>query len=84
MAVFSFGPFRLHVVERLLKRGDEVVPLRGRALDLLIALLEKAGEVVARSELIKRVWPDLKVEEANLHSAGAREGRAFQTAGYLK
>ncbi|MBR0816629.1 winged helix-turn-helix domain-containing protein [Bradyrhizobium liaoningense] len=40
--------------------------LGGRALDLLIALVQRAGEVVNRRELIKRVWPDLVVEEANL------------------
>jgi DNA-binding response OmpR family regulator len=63
--VFSFGPFRLHVIERLLKRGDEVVPLARRAFDLLIALVEQAGKVVGQNELTSRVWPDVTVEEAN-------------------
>src|ERR1700758_2212736 len=62
----SFGPFSLFAVKRLLKKGDEPIPLGGRALDILIALAERAGEVVTRKELISTVWPDVTVEEANL------------------
>src|SRR5246127_2644042 len=64
--VLSFGPFSLFAAERLLKKGDEPMPLGGRALDVLIALAERAGEVVAHKELISTVWPDVTVEEANL------------------
>ena len=64
--VVSFGPFRLFAAERLLKKGDEPVPLGGRALDILIALAERAGEVVTHKELISTVWPDVTVEEGNL------------------
>src|ERR1700749_1189383 len=64
--VLSFGPFSLFVAERLLKKGDEPVPLGDRALDILIALAERAGEVVTHKELISTVWPDVAVEEANL------------------
>jgi predicted ATPase/DNA-binding winged helix-turn-helix (wHTH) protein len=73
--VVSFGPFRLLLAERLLKKGDEPLPLGGRALDILIALVERAGEVVTRGELISRVWPNVTVEEANLrvHIAGLRK-----------
>jgi predicted ATPase/DNA-binding winged helix-turn-helix (wHTH) protein len=65
-SVISFGPFRLYADERLLKKGDETLPVGGRVLDLLTALVERAGEVVTRKELILRVWPDVTVEEANL------------------
>jgi predicted ATPase/DNA-binding winged helix-turn-helix (wHTH) protein len=64
--VLSFGPFSLFVAGRLLKKADEPVPLGGRALDILIALTGRAGEVVTRKELISTVWPDVTVEEANL------------------
>src|ERR1700746_2205451 len=64
--VLSFGPFSLFVAERLLKKADEPIPLGGRALDILIALAEQAGEVVTRKDLISTVWPDVTVEEANL------------------
>jgi predicted ATPase/DNA-binding winged helix-turn-helix (wHTH) protein len=62
----SFGPFCLFAAERQLKKGDEPLQLGGRALDTLIALVERAGEVVTQRELISRVWPDVTVEEANL------------------
>jgi predicted ATPase/DNA-binding winged helix-turn-helix (wHTH) protein len=73
--VASFGPFRLFAAERLLEKADEPLQLGGRALDILITLVERAGEVVTRKELISRVWPDVIVEEANLrvHVAGLRK-----------
>ena len=64
--VVVFGAFRLLVAERLLKKGDETLHEGGRALDILTILVERAGEVVTRNELISRVWPDVTVEEANL------------------
>src|ERR1700691_5599236 len=64
--VLSFGPFSLLAAERLLKRADERIPLGDRALDLLIALAERAGEVVTHKELISTVWPDVTVEGSNL------------------
>jgi predicted ATPase/DNA-binding winged helix-turn-helix (wHTH) protein len=72
--VISFGPFRLFVAERQIKKGDEPLQLGGRALDTLIALVERAGEVVTQRELISRIWPDVTVEEANLrvHIANLR------------
>jgi len=64
--VLSFGPFSLLAAERLLKRADERIPLGDRALDLLIALAERAGEVVTHKQLISTVWPDVTVDEGNL------------------
>ena len=71
----SFGPFRLFAAERQLRKGDEALQLGGRAFDTLIALVERAGEIVTQKELISRVWPDVKVEEANLrvHIASLRK-----------
>src|ERR1700740_462986 len=85
--IASFGPFRLFVAERQLKTGDEPVHLGGRALDTLIALVERAGEVVTQAELISRVWPDVTVEEANLrvHIANLRKalGDGREDARYI-
>ncbi len=61
-----FDPFELNVAERSLKKANQVVPLGGRAYDILIALLEKAGEVVPKAELIAKAWPDVTVEEGSL------------------
>ena len=62
----SFGPFRLVAAQRLLLDGDKPVRLGGRAFDILTALVERAGEVVGKEELIARTWPKTFVEEANL------------------
>ena len=72
---FVFGPFKLSVAERLLKRGEETFPIGGRALDLLTVLVERAGEVISQKELIARAWPDVVVENANLrvHIASLRK-----------
>jgi DNA-binding winged helix-turn-helix (wHTH) protein len=62
----SFGPFRLLPAQRLLLEGDKPVPLGSRALELLIVLLERPGELVPKQDLMARVWPNLFVEPANL------------------
>src|ERR1700730_16038326 len=69
-----FGPFRLLVAQRLLLESDRPVRLGSRALDILIALVERPGESVTKHELMALVWPDTVVEEGNLkvHVAGLR------------
>jgi predicted ATPase/DNA-binding winged helix-turn-helix (wHTH) protein len=71
----SFGPFRLIASERLLLKEEVPVALGSRSLDILIALVERPGAVVNRSDLIKRVWPDVIVEESSLrvHIANLRK-----------
>jgi predicted ATPase/DNA-binding winged helix-turn-helix (wHTH) protein len=63
---FLFGPFRLSTSKRLLFEGDRVIRLGGKAISILIALVERAGELVGKSELIEIAWPDTLVVEANL------------------
>src|SRR5215469_8730581 len=55
----SFGPFRLLPGQFLLLEDDKPVPLRSRALEILIVLLEHPGELVSKQELMARVWPNL-------------------------
>jgi DNA-binding winged helix-turn-helix (wHTH) protein len=62
----SFGQFCLYPTARVLHRGGAPVELGSRALDLLIALVERAGEVVDHRELIARAWRGLVVESGNL------------------
>ena len=71
----QFGPFELSIGERLLLRERVVLPLGSRALDLLIYLAERPGEVIAKQELIDHVWPDVTVEEGSLrvHVAAIRK-----------
>ena len=65
-SAISIGAFQLFPVERLLKRGDEVVRVGDRAFDILHALADRAGEVVGRDELMGKVWSDVFVEDAAL------------------
>jgi DNA-binding winged helix-turn-helix (wHTH) protein len=62
----SFGRFRLHPSQRLLVEEGRPVSVGGHALDLLIALSERPGEVVSKHELVARIWAGLTVEESNL------------------
>jgi DNA-binding winged helix-turn-helix (wHTH) protein len=62
----SFGPFRLLPTQFLLLEGDKHVPLGSRALEILIALLERRGELVSKQDLTARVWPNVFVDPSNL------------------
>jgi DNA-binding winged helix-turn-helix (wHTH) protein len=62
----SFGSFRLLPAQRLLLDGNKPVQLGSRALDVLIALVERPNELVSKEELMTRVWPTTFVHPANL------------------
>jgi adenylate cyclase len=62
----AFGPFRLDRQRRRLTRGGTVIPLGGRAADVLAVLTAAAGEPVSKDVLLEKVWPGLTVEENNL------------------
>src|SRR5712675_104477 len=70
-----FGPFELSIGERLLRREGVGLRLGSRALDILIYLAERPGEVIAKQELIDHVWSDVTVEEGSLrvHVAAIRK-----------
>ncbi len=53
-------------MRRLLLHGDQPVRLGSRALEILIALVERPGELVGKNELMARVWPRTFVEDGNL------------------
>ena len=63
---YEFGRFRLKVAERVLLREGELVPLTPKVFDILVTLVENGGQVVAKDDLMKRVWPNTFVEEGNL------------------
>src|SRR5438874_6340872 len=64
--LFEFGPFRIDTINRQLMRDGEVVPLKAKAVDTLLLLIGSRGDVVEKDDLMKSLWPDSFVEEANL------------------
>ena len=63
---YVFGPFRLVPGECLLLRNGEPVTLTPQAFDLLCLLVESAGHLQSREELIEALWPTTVVEENGL------------------
>ena len=64
--MYAFGPFSLDPDRRVLTRDGQPLPIAARAFDVLLALVQRPGETVAKSEILQSVWPDTFVEEANL------------------
>jgi predicted ATPase/DNA-binding winged helix-turn-helix (wHTH) protein len=63
---YAFGPFMVDVRRQRLLRAGAPVALTPKAFELLLALIEQRGQVLEKDELLKKVWPDQFVEEANL------------------
>ena len=64
---YAFGPFRLDSEKRVLVRDGAPVPLAPKAAEALLVLVQNAGRLVDKDDLMKRVWPDAFVEEGNLN-----------------
>jgi len=71
----EFGSFRLFPARRLLEANGAAIAIGSRALDILIVLVEREGEIVSKKELMSRAWPDITVDESSLrvHIAGLRK-----------
>jgi len=78
-----FGPYRIHPRQRLVLEAGRPLRLGRRAVDILLILLEQAGNVVSKQELIARVWPKSVVEDGNLrvHMAALRKALGDGQAG---
>jgi TolB-like protein/DNA-binding winged helix-turn-helix (wHTH) protein/tetratricopeptide (TPR) repeat protein len=63
---YDFDGFRIDVQRRRLLRNGEPIPITPKALETLLTLVENRGRVVEKDDLIRRLWPDTAVEEANL------------------
>jgi DNA-binding winged helix-turn-helix (wHTH) protein/TolB-like protein len=63
---YEFGSFRLDTAEHLLWQNGRTVPLTPKAYETLLVLIKQRGRVVEKDELMKEIWPDTFVEEANL------------------
>ncbi|MDQ3687877.1 MAG: winged helix-turn-helix domain-containing protein [Acidobacteriota bacterium] len=64
--LYEFGLFRLDTAKRRLSRDGRTVPLTSKVFDILLVLIQRSGRVVEKDELMKEVWPDSFVAEANL------------------
>jgi predicted ATPase/DNA-binding winged helix-turn-helix (wHTH) protein len=63
---YQFANFIVRVPQRLLEFKGQPVRISSRAFDILLALLERPGEVIPHESLIARAWPGLNVEQVNL------------------
>lgn len=63
---YEFGVYRLEVSTRSLYRAGEFVPLPPKVLETLLVLVQEAGHVVTKDELMQRVWPDAFVEDGSI------------------
>jgi len=64
--IYEFGRFRLDLAGPTLFRGDQAIPLPPKAADALLLLVQNAGTIVRKEDLLKKVWPDAFVEEGSL------------------
>lgn len=64
--LYRFGPFRVDPERELLLREDEAVPIAPKAFQVLLVLMRHSKQVVSKDDLMKTIWPDTFVEEANL------------------
>jgi len=63
---YRFGAFYFDPAQHVLRRDEIEVPLTSKAFELLAILVERAGQVVEKEELMRLLWPDSFVEENNL------------------
>ena len=63
---YQFGQFRLDATGRLLFRGNAPIPLPPKAVETLVMLVENAGAVMQKEEILKQVWKGAFVEEGSL------------------
>jgi len=64
--VYEFGAFRLDEKERLLFRNDTPIPLTPKVFDLLLLLVRRSNSLLDKDTILREIWPDAYVEEANL------------------
>lgn len=76
-AGFSFGPFRLFPGQRALRKDSAVVALGSRAFDMLVAMVDRSGQVLTPAELMAIAWPGLVVDESNVRVQVANLRRAL-------
>src|SRR6201996_3857839 len=64
--LYEFGPFRVDPAREMLLKEGVTVPLTPKTFQILLVLVRHGKEIVTKDDLMKTVWPDTFVEEANL------------------
>src|ERR1044072_2544511 len=64
--IYEFDEFQLEPHERKLMRRGQLIPLHGKAFEMLLVLIRNRGKLLTKDELFELVWPDQIVEESNL------------------
>jgi eukaryotic-like serine/threonine-protein kinase len=64
--LYEFGPFRVDPARETLLKAGVAVPLTPKTFQILLVLVRHGKEIVTKDDLMKTVWPDTFVEEANL------------------
>jgi eukaryotic-like serine/threonine-protein kinase len=64
--IYEFGPFRMDPDKQVLQRDGQLIAVTPKAFEMLLLLVRRGREVVSKEELLKEIWPDSFVEEANL------------------
>ena len=75
---YEFATYRVDVAQRVLTRSGESIPLPPKATEVLLILLDKAGQLVEKDLLLNQIWPDSFVEENNLTQCIFTLRRALQ------
>ncbi len=81
---YEFEDFRLSAEDPSLWRGDELVSISPKALETLVLLVKKKGEIVSREELIETVWKDTFVEEGNINYTISLLRKIFENKELIK
>src|SRR5690349_16514634 len=79
-AEYEFGPFRLDAARRALYRGADFVPLTPKAAEMLLLLVEEAGRVVTKEQILERAWPGVVIEEGAIANNVSALRKALDSA----
>ena len=82
--VYEFGPFRLEAAERRLSRAGRAVQLTAKVFDLLLLLVQNAGHLVKKEEIMRDLWQAAEVEESNITVSVSVLRRALGEGGYIE
>jgi DNA-binding winged helix-turn-helix (wHTH) protein len=76
--IYEFGSFRLDAADGVLTRNGAPEAIAPKVIETLLALVENAGRVVSKEQLMARVWPDTFVDESNLGKSPKDEAAHFR------